>query len=48
MSLARPVLAVYVDRDAVKAGDVIRDLPKNLHGIDVQVHLTDKFRSMKG
>ena len=43
-----PVLAVYVDRDAVKAGDVIRDLPKNLHGIDVQVHLTDKFRSMKG
>jgi hypothetical protein len=43
-----PVLAVYVDRDAAKAGDVIRDLPKNLRGIDVQVHLTDKFRSMKG
>ena len=32
----RPVLAVYVDRDAAKAGDVIRDLPKNVHGIDVQ------------
>ena len=44
----RPVLAVYVDRDAAKAGDVIRDLPKNVHGIDVQVHLTDKFRSMNG
>jgi len=43
-----PVLAVYVDRDAVKAGDVIRDLPKNVRGIDVQVHLTDKFRSMRG
>ena len=44
----RPVLAVYVDRDAAKAGDVIRDLPKNVHGIDVQEHLTDKFRSMRG
>jgi hypothetical protein len=43
-----PVLAVYIDRDATKAGDVIRDLPKNVRGIDVQVHLTDKFRSMKG
>jgi hypothetical protein len=43
-----PVLAVYIDRDAAKAGDVIRDLPKNVRGTDVQVHLTDKFRSMKG
>src|SRR6266700_3084831 len=43
-----PVLAVYIDRNAAKAGDVIRDLPKNVHGIDVQVHLTDKFRSMRG
>jgi hypothetical protein len=42
------VLAVYVDRDAAKAGDVIRDLPKNVRGTEVQVHLTDKFRSMKG
>jgi hypothetical protein len=42
------VLAVYVDRDAAKAGDVIRDLPKNVGEIDVQVHLTDKFRSMRG
>ena len=25
-----PVLAVYVDRDAAKAGDVIRELPKNV------------------
>jgi hypothetical protein len=43
-----PVLAVYVDRDAAKAGDVIRDLPRNVRGIDVQVRLTDKFRSMRG
>src|SRR5436309_5294329 len=43
-----PVLAVYVDRDAARAGDVIRDVPKNVRGIDVQVHLTDKFRSMRG
>src|SRR6266700_250272 len=43
-----PVLGVYVDRDAAKAGDVIRDLPKNIGEIDVQVHLTDKFRSMRG
>src|SRR5437762_6364702 len=43
-----PVLAVYLDRDAAKAGDVIRDLPKNVRGIDVEVHLTDKFRSMRG
>jgi hypothetical protein len=42
------VLAVYVDRDAAKAGDIIRDLPKNVGEIDVQVHLTDKFRSMRG
>jgi hypothetical protein len=43
-----PVLAVYIDRDAAKVGDVIRDLPRNVRGIDVQVHLTDKFRSMRG
>src|SRR5213080_2164631 len=43
-----PVLGVYVDRDAAKAGDIIRDLPKNVGEIDVQVHLTDKFRSMRG
>src|SRR5207245_10500615 len=40
--------AVYVDRDAAKAGHVIRDLPKNAGEIDVQVHLTDKLRSMRG
>src|SRR5437899_10254390 len=39
-----PVLAVYIDRDAAKAVDVIRDLPKNVRGMDVQVHLTDKFQ----
>jgi len=43
-----PVLAVYVDRDEAKAADVIRNLPANVRGIDVQVHLTDKFRAMRG
>src|SRR5437899_709294 len=43
-----PVLTVYVDRDAANAGDVIRNLPRDVRGIGVQVHLTDKFRAMKG
>src|SRR5947208_2996594 len=43
-----PVLTVYVDRDAANAGEVIRNLPRNLGGVGVQVHLTDKFRAMAG
>src|SRR5437773_3571869 len=43
-----PVLTVYVDRDAANAGEVIRNLPREFRGIGVQVHLTDKFRAMKG
>ena len=43
-----PVLTVYVDRDSANAGEVIRNLPRNLGGVGVQVHLTDKFRAMVG
>src|SRR6266516_195864 len=41
-----PVLTVYIDRDAANAGEVIRNLPRELRGVGVQVHLTDKFRAM--
>src|SRR5438045_7401321 len=43
-----PVLTVYVDRDAANAGEVIRNLPREFRGIGLQVHLTDKFRAMRG
>ena len=43
-----PVLTVYVDRDSANAGEVIRNLPRNLGGVGLQVHLTDKFRAMSG
>src|SRR6266700_2385607 len=43
-----PVLTVYVDRDSANAGEVIRNLPREFRGVGVQVHLTDKFRAMKG
>jgi hypothetical protein len=43
-----PVLSVYVDRDAARAGEVVRNLPRDLRGIGVQVELTDKFRAMAG
>jgi hypothetical protein len=39
-------LLVYVDKDALSAGDVIRDLPRDVRGVNVRVELTDKFRSM--
>ena len=39
-------LVVYVDQDAKNAGEVIRNLPRNYRGVNVQVELTDKFRSM--
>lgn len=41
-----PALTVYVDRDATNAGEVIRNLPRELRGVGVQVELTDKFRAM--
>jgi hypothetical protein len=39
-------LLVYVDQDAKNAGEVIRNLPRNHRGVNVQIELTDKFRSM--
>jgi hypothetical protein len=39
-------LVVYVDQDASRAGEVIRNLPRAQRGVNVQVELTDKFRSM--
>src|SRR2546423_7589212 len=39
-------LVVYVDRDSVRAGEVIRGLPQQVRGVGVQIELTDKFRSM--
>ena len=39
-------LVVYVDQESSNAGEVIRNLPRNHKGVDVQVELTDKFRSM--
>lgn len=39
-------LLVYIDRDAGRAGEVIRSLPRDIRGVGVQVELTDKFRAM--
>jgi hypothetical protein len=39
-------LIVYVDQEASKAGEVIRNLPRAHRGVNVQIELTDKFRSM--
>ena len=39
-------LVVYVDQDAKNAGEIIRNLPRNHKGVNVQIELTDKFRSM--
>lgn len=40
------VLTVFIDRDAANAGEVIRNLPRDLRGVGVQIELTDKFRAM--
>jgi hypothetical protein len=45
---AVPALLVYVDRDAANAGEVIRNLPRDVRGVGVHVRLTDKFRAMAG
>jgi hypothetical protein len=42
----KPALVVYVDQDAGNAGEVIRNLPRALRGVGVQVELTEKFRAM--
>jgi hypothetical protein len=39
-------LVVYVDQDAKNAGQVIRNLPQNHRGVNVQIELTEKFRAM--
>jgi hypothetical protein len=39
-------LVVYVDQDAKNAGQVIRSLPQNHRGVNVQIELTEKFRAM--
>jgi hypothetical protein len=39
-------LMVYIDQDAKNAGEVIRNLPRNLRGVGVQIEVTDKFRAM--
>jgi len=43
-----PVLKAYIDRDAANAGEVIRNLPREVQGQRVEVELTDKFRAMPG
>ena len=40
-------LTVFVDRDAAKAGEAIRNLPREMRGVGVQIVLTDKFRAFK-
>ena len=40
------LLIVYVDQDSKNAGEIIRSLPRAHRGVNVQVELTDKFRSM--
>jgi hypothetical protein len=39
-------LTVYVDRNAEKAGEVIRNLPRQFRGVGVQVHLMEQVRAM--
>jgi hypothetical protein len=39
-------LVVYIDQDAKNAGEVIRNLPRDVRGVGVQIEMTDKFRSM--
>jgi hypothetical protein len=43
-----PVLRAYIDRDAVNAGEVIRNLPREVQGQRVAIELTDRFRAMRG
>jgi hypothetical protein len=41
-----PVLTVYVDRDSVNAGEVIRNLPREFRGVGMHVELTDEIHAM--
>jgi hypothetical protein len=46
-SSGAPALAVYVDRDAAKAAEVVRSFPQQIRGIGVEIRLTDRFRAMR-
>lgn len=39
-------LLVYIDQESSKAGEAVRNLPRNIRGVGVQVQMTDKFRAM--
>lgn len=39
-------LLVYVDQESNKAGEAVRNLPRDIRGVGVQVQFTDKFRAM--
>ena len=39
-------LLVYVDQESSNAGEAVRNLPRNIRGVEVQVQLTDKFRAV--
>jgi hypothetical protein len=39
-------LLVYVDQESKNAGEAVRNLPRDVRGVGVQVQLTDKFRAM--
>ena len=41
-----PLLTVYVDREAAKAGEAIRNIPQEIRGTRVQVELMDEIRAM--
>jgi hypothetical protein len=43
----KTTLAVYVDRDAPRAAQVVRGLPEQVRGVAVEVRLTDKFRALR-
>lgn len=42
----RPVLNIYIDRDAPGSADVVRSVPKQYGAVETQLQLTDKFRSV--
>ncbi|HEV2842155.1 MAG TPA: hypothetical protein VGW39_12590 [Chthoniobacterales bacterium] len=39
-------LLVYVDQESSKAGEAVRNLPRDVRGVGVRVQMTDKFRAM--
>src|SRR5205085_3175492 len=40
-----PALIVYIDRDAPKAEQVVRETPSTIQGTKVEIRFTDKFRA---